>query len=164
MKTNNLVNVFFKVVVLAVMTMGLANCSKNNNSSTSVAYQCYTTAGQAVANSLCNTNSLYGSSYNTGYICRDASGNTVANTYCANYSAANGYYMNNGICYASNGQVATTSLCYSTGTTAGSCVGTYSNGYQTYQCGTMYDCGLNAQTGTRGVQLYNSAGQLVMCY
>ncbi|MEK2644724.1 hypothetical protein [Bdellovibrio sp. BCCA] len=172
MKTLNIVSKIFKALSLVAMTLLLANCSKDNKSSTTVGtYQlvgniCYQNVnGQLIQQS--NTSLCYnnGGSYvmQNGICYQNVNGQLIqqANTSLCTSSTGSYQYIN-GICYQNvNGQLiqqANTSLC-----------STYNNGgYQTMVCsGYYYDsirwwnCGVEANCS--GYTLMNQQGQIVRC-
>ncbi|WP_295905960.1 hypothetical protein [uncultured Bdellovibrio sp.] len=170
MKTLNLVSKIFKALSLVAITLLLANCSKDNKSSTTVgAYQ--------LVNGICyqNVNGQLVQQSNTA-LCNNAGGYQLINGMC--YQNVNGqliqqantslctsstgsYQLVNGVCYQNiNGQLiqqANTSLCYNNGGYNNGgyqtmvCTGAYTDGYQIAQCGTQFNCSgytlMNVQTG-----------------
>lgn len=149
-----------KVLALAVMAVGLVNCSKDKNSSNTTVgvYTCYNYSNVPVANSNCaTTNSTY-QNYNNTFYCKDSSGNVVANTYCAT-GATGSYTMLNNQCYqTSNGQYIPVAYNYCATSTTGmaqQCSGIYYYNGGAYNCGVTHTCS--------GVIMQNQAGQTVQC-
>ncbi len=114
----NYILTLIKTMGLIAMTVGLANCSKDNNSSTTPtasAYRCfqvntYNNTSTQVDNSYCYNNT-YQSGAGTAYQCRDVNNYTVSNTLCGNTT---GYHITNGICYNSAGTQVSHNYCSNT--------------------------------------------------
>lgn len=145
MKTINMVSKFFKAIALLTMTLGLANCAKNNGSNTTTTVGAY-----QLINNVCYQNT-------NGTLVQ------VAPNLC---TTAGQYQMINNTCYQLvNGQYvpqANTSLCtmnnygYNTGGYSTQvCNGSFTDGYQWVNCGTQFNCS--------GYTLYNQQGQIVRC-
>ncbi|MEN0058808.1 MAG: hypothetical protein AAGB31_08230 [Bdellovibrio sp.] len=151
MKTNNMVQKILKVMGLMALALSLANCSKNDSSSS-------TTGTYSLISGVCyqNVNGTY---------------TQVATTYCS--STTGTYTYMNGLCYQNvNGtytQVATT---YCSSTTTGTytsqvCSGNYTDGTRWALCtpgatGITYS-GNYMVMNCSGYRLYNSSYQIVQC-
>lgn len=159
MKTQILKNIF-KVIALGIMTLGLANCSKDsgggssNNQYVMQGNMCYRVV-----------NGQYQQEYNTS-LC-----------YNNQYNNGNQYVMQNGMCYrVQNGQYFqeyNTSLCYNNngginnGQITQVCSGYYNDGMRTALCtpganGIQYQ-GQYLVMNCSGYTLYNQQGQIVRC-
>lgn len=169
MKFKNYVLTIMKALVLTAMTVGLANCAKddNNSGSASTYYMgangsCYQTVnGQAVVvnNTYCsNTTSAY--SYNQYNQCIVTStGQQVAASFCTNSGTGN-YVMSGNQCYQVSGTQyipVNYTYCMNQGgaTTSQACSGVYYYNNQQYNCGVTHNCS--------GVVMQNQYGQSVRC-
>lgn len=170
MKFKNYVLTIMKALVLTAMTVGLANCSKDdNNSGTSNIYYwganniCYQNVnGQAVQvnQTYCSTNSTY--AYNSAGVCTiKSTGQQVAQSYCTNSGTTGQYVMSGNQCYQVSGtQYIPVNYTYCMGNTGGAttsqtCSGVYYYGGQQYNCGVTHNCS--------GVIMQNQYGQSVQC-
>lgn len=142
MKFKNYVLTIVKALALTAMTVGLANCSKDDNNSgssntyywsNSICYQNVNGTAVQVNQTYCSTNSTY--SYNTSGQCIiTATGQQVAQTYCSTNSTYS--YNAYGQCIiTSTGQQVAQTYCANNGTS-----GQYvMSGNQCYQVsGTQY--------------------------
>lgn len=175
MKTNNMISKVFKMVALLSMTLLLANCSKNNGSSSTTVgtYQmmngiCYQNVnGQLIQQSntnLCYNNGANGYQMMNGICYQNVNGQLIqqSNTnLCYNNGGTGSYQLINGQCYQNiNGQLTVApNYSYCNGNNGGYntqvCNGPYTDGYQWVQCGTQFNCS--------GYTLYNQSYQIVRC-
>lgn len=147
MKFANLV----KVMMLAVVSVGMVNCSKGGKSSNT-----NNSSGYYVSNSTCYYNGVAQASLNS---CVSAAG-----TYYA-YQGAYCYQIGNGMF-----QQVSTNLCANSTTSTGyaqMCSGYYTDGVKWAMCtegatGVSYQ-GSVVVLDCSGYRLYNQSGQLVTC-
>ncbi|MBV2169472.1 MAG: hypothetical protein KUL82_12270 [Bdellovibrio sp.] len=142
MKTKNMMSKVFKVIALVTMTLGLANCSKDNGNST------VTTSGYQMINNLCYQNINGALTQVNTSLCSNVNGSyQMINNLC--YQVVNGQYI----------QQANTQMCmynnYNNGYTTQVCNGPHTDGSQWVNCGTQFNCS--------GYTLYNQSGQIVRC-
>lgn len=175
MKSLTLKNAF-KMTMLAIATLMLANCAKSNSSNKNVAAGvgyttttniCYQNNGTVVDNSNCLNNPN-----NVHYYCRSNTGATVLNSNCHRTTSTgnvNGAYtLQNGRCYANNGgYLQEVAYQYCTQQAGGAI-------YQSCRSGSFYYngmpvvCGLQGEPGVThicpaGTTLQNASGQQVIC-
>ncbi len=168
MKFHNLVSALLILTVVGVVSCGKKNNDSDtratpyypNNYSNSNSYtfgsdgQCYSSGGQIVQSTYCNST---GFTMN-GDVCYSSTGQVASNTYCNNNF--NNNQFNNSL-YGNNGNIGNGnygSAGYGYGGYGQQCYGVYYyqgySGYQPVQCN-----GMNCS----GYTLANQQGQTVMC-